>query len=547
MILRFFALAGIAFVLIAGFCVGCGKSSAPAAASGATNGLSTVPSLRLHWLGKKKMAAEADATSLMTIWRLPESVRLEAQTLDKLATAPWQLWTTKTVPSNAPSALLRPLLEDLISEESYLEAFGDTNCLSEFVLAVKLSEDRALVWQTNLPIVLHSLFGLGSETHIPTLEPDAVFKSLSVDYTLRLGRSGEWTLFSIATRSLEASALLNDFRERITAAQSPFQSQATNNLLELQVDFGALPRWALLRGLQSNQPKLNLKIVGENRNKDLYTSGELIFPNGAPIEKEAWKIPTVLVHDPLISFTSWRGFRPLLKHCMSWDESQLGDMPSQATFWVQSGMPALRFFSFPSLEASNQLSRLNDFVLSEINPHLAKFPNTTNVPLGSFELSPVDNRLRWRGIPYILPNLDRFESQSNAFIIGGLFPNRTTNIPAPKALFSQLKDDSDLVFYDWELTEPSEFGLIQVSQAIRFVFGRNRLSMTNNPGLPWLVAVSTNLGNCTTSIRLANPNSLVLQRSSTIGLSSLEIHLLVEWLESQTFPKGFFSLPAAQE
>src|SRR5260221_2583748 len=46
---------------------------------------------RVHWLGKKRISAETNAAYFMTVWNLPESARLEAQTLHKLATAPLRL------------------------------------------------------------------------------------------------------------------------------------------------------------------------------------------------------------------------------------------------------------------------------------------------------------------------------------------------------------------------------------------------------------------------------------------------------------------------
>src|SRR5438445_8904187 len=54
--------------------------------------------IRVHWLGKKRLAAETNAATFLEIWNLPESARLEAQTLDKLALAPWHPWTTNQVP-----------------------------------------------------------------------------------------------------------------------------------------------------------------------------------------------------------------------------------------------------------------------------------------------------------------------------------------------------------------------------------------------------------------------------------------------------------------
>src|SRR6266851_4839701 len=41
----------------------------------------------IHWLGKKRIAAETNAAGFMKIWNLPESAKIEAQTLDKLALA----------------------------------------------------------------------------------------------------------------------------------------------------------------------------------------------------------------------------------------------------------------------------------------------------------------------------------------------------------------------------------------------------------------------------------------------------------------------------
>src|SRR5205823_667240 len=168
---------------------------------------------------------ETNASAFMQIWNLPESARLEAQTLDKLSTAPWRLlkgMTNGAASTNAQtpvgaSTLLRPLLEDLIQEESFLEITGARTFLSaathensaapnpsgapgssnagartflsaaphenstapnpseapgsssaaadrnvrapaaELALAIKLTEARAELWRTNLAAVLESL------------------------------------------------------------------------------------------------------------------------------------------------------------------------------------------------------------------------------------------------------------------------------------------------------------------------------------------------------------------------------------------------------
>src|ERR1041384_6533509 len=113
--LRCFELAWFGLLLVA-LGPGCGKSDpgrepANAATSPPPPRGETVA--RLHWLGKKRLAEETNATYFMSILKLPASAKLEAQTLDKLSVAPWRVANTNASPTNGPSAQLRPLLDDL--------------------------------------------------------------------------------------------------------------------------------------------------------------------------------------------------------------------------------------------------------------------------------------------------------------------------------------------------------------------------------------------------------------------------------------------------
>ena len=103
---------------------------------------------RVHWSGMNRLSGGTNAAALMTIWNLPESRRLERQTLDKLSLAPWPL-LHRNLDTNA-AALLRPLLDDLVADESYLEIRQVANQPAELVLAIRLDDQRAALWQTNL-------------------------------------------------------------------------------------------------------------------------------------------------------------------------------------------------------------------------------------------------------------------------------------------------------------------------------------------------------------------------------------------------------------
>src|SRR5882757_178588 len=76
---------------------------------------------RVHWQGMKQISADTNATNFMSVWQLPPTAALLAQTFDKLSRWPGNGAT------NAASARLRPLLDDLVASEFYLEISIVTN------------------------------------------------------------------------------------------------------------------------------------------------------------------------------------------------------------------------------------------------------------------------------------------------------------------------------------------------------------------------------------------------------------------------------------
>ena len=100
----------VAFVLWSGSAVR-PATAAPAAAD----------FMRLHWLGLKQVTTDTNAAPFMKVWQLPQTATLVAQTLGKLSRCPGHGAT------NAASAAFRPLLDDLITSEFYLELSASTN------------------------------------------------------------------------------------------------------------------------------------------------------------------------------------------------------------------------------------------------------------------------------------------------------------------------------------------------------------------------------------------------------------------------------------
>ena len=109
---------------------------------------------RHYFLGTAHLAKSTNAARIPSVLALPATHEFGQQLLQKLSQNPETLWR-KFLPPGATtsSALVRPLLDDLVSAESYAEIHGPLH-RSEAVFAIELSEQRAGLWRTNLALIL---------------------------------------------------------------------------------------------------------------------------------------------------------------------------------------------------------------------------------------------------------------------------------------------------------------------------------------------------------------------------------------------------------
>src|ERR1039458_4211606 len=201
---------------------------------------------RVLWLGKQRLATDTNAAAVMGIWNLAESQALEDQTLDKLAvglvggsrvpamsnllsvisnrgsvisnrmsvagaqspsTNPPSPIIQQKSQFSGPAALLRPLLDDLIRQESFVNVRQATNLPGELAFAIKLNEERARLWQTNLAALLESLTGsravavVGRSNGWQLQFSDAARQTAEhrspIIRTFDLARAGDWTVLGL--------------------------------------------------------------------------------------------------------------------------------------------------------------------------------------------------------------------------------------------------------------------------------------------------------------------------------------------------------------
>src|SRR6267378_7722233 len=105
---------------------GCLDKARSAGPSGARYSKSTAatpngPLWRFHFTGMDALNQSTNASKLKEVWTLPASQELKKQALNKIAKTPFQLWQ-RSLPSGTTDqpSLIRPLLDDFVTSESYV-------------------------------------------------------------------------------------------------------------------------------------------------------------------------------------------------------------------------------------------------------------------------------------------------------------------------------------------------------------------------------------------------------------------------------------------
>ena len=313
---------------------------------------------------------------------------------------------------------------------------------------------------------------------------------------------------------------------RIERDHAPLPASTTNYWLEGEFNFaGAASVWP--RGdLSGGRPKIFLTVMGENQK--VRSSGRIRFSEAVPMVLDSWNIPTNLIDGDLSSLTAVRG----VSHWLSgWNQFETNPPPNQLFVWAVSGVPMETYFAAPYTDASNAVSQLSDFVLGKTGSWTA-----TN-ELVRFQKTKTFNGLEWKGMPFVFPFFKSGETSGQNFMLGGVFPLTATNQTPPQPLIGEIEGQTNLVYYNWELTGPRLEQLTYITQMLRLFAGRDQLA-SDSAALQWLNVMNKKLGESATQIIRTSDREFSFTRSSSIGLTAIELQLLAGWLESREFPSG---------
>ena len=158
--------------------------------------------------------------------------------------------------------------------------------------------------------------------------------------------------------------------------------------------------------------------------------------------------------------------------------------------------------------------------------------------MGELQILDGLSRVMWVGLaPGLFPYLRPAPESDTEFLQAGIFPlNEVVTNPPPAELVEQLTSRTNLLYYDWEITQAR---LIQLQALVPFLplFLNVQNPGTNSASFKWLDAIEPKLENTVTEVSVASPRELKLVRNSQAGFNGLELIALAHWFEGTNFPR----------
>jgi hypothetical protein len=341
--------------------------------------------------------------------------------------------------------------------------------------------------------------------------------------------AGQWLVLGIGQNFLPTAS---EALRRIKTDGRPVPP-ASGYWLQMEAD---LPR--LQKALRLPQwirwPNVAFTLVGAG--DYLRSTLRIAFAESMTGPLHPWRVPTNIIREPLVSFSAMRGLGPLLETCPTVSKLQLNPAPNELFLWAQDGTVFQTFWAWPAPDATNTLKRIAEAAPALVSPEMQKRG------LGHIIWLSTNSQVFWQALPAITPFLKRAEDGGREFITGGLFPPLRSTNPPPPDLLAQFIHRTNLLYYDWEITQSRLAQWQVISQLFAIIADKPQLT-TNYAGLPWLLKIGPHLGNTVTEISVNSPREWSLNRKSHLGLTGVELVTLVRWLESTNFPRLSLDLP----
>jgi len=482
---------------------------------------------QVHFAGAGQISADTNALAFTNLWCSPEAHALRAQTLDKLSRAPYEWLKAKISPAAGDgTAQLRPLLDDMLSAEWFLQIRESSNASPEYVLAIHLDSDHALRWDMNLKTILESWTQLPAQKS--TFAGQTGWRLVKHEPPDLIGcvRVGNWVVCGCGQNELP---LIQEIAVRILAGKRP-TPPLNNDWLTAELDWPRLAQLFPVLGAV-DLPPMQWQATGRGGNLNFL--GKLTCPQPLPILLEKWRVPTNTIHRPFVSFAAARGLAPWLEK-QGWAQPyEISPVPNQLFVWAMAPIPLQTFAAVPVADA--------DHALAQLGQKLSAHTNWQGLFTMPFTMVMTNRQISWRGVPFVAPNVQALHEPAGDFLVAGVFPNGPKTQPIPAELLREL-GQSNLVYYDWENTAERLKQLPQLTQ-LGLMLTRHKQLDSDSAAARWLKRIGPTLGATATEITQTAPNELTFLRKAPGGFTAFELIALANWLEATNFPGCDLRLP----
>ena len=508
--------------------------------------------LQYHFAGAAQLAENPAAAAAKAVFAQPAAISFENLVLNRLAT---NLAESLHFQTNAgTAALLRPLLDDLLRAESTVNMIGSSGKPMGFILAIQLDTQRAQVWQQNLKAALQ---GPGEELRAGKFSGWQWNKGAVDSFWMVPAR--DWLLVG---RGGDLASVRSDYLQQIREFGRPVPDLDTN-WFEADVDWPRLANWFPTSSCPLKLARTQMAISVEERH--FHMTGHVIYPEAIQWQPHSMSLPTNLVREPLLSFATGQNVEPFLKSDETLSRLCANPLSDQFYFWSMGELAFQSYLAWPVNDPRATLLKLSSQAIAELNPKLLEFDGTKLTWL------PKASQLTWSRRQIVYPLVFAAPASNGQFLVASLFGLTPGKAPAPKALWAQLEDRTNLVYYDWEVTGPRVLHLLTVTEVLPILqmldIGPGGPSVAGaSPAKPganaladpvvqsrldvqkqWLIGLVPLLAKTVTEVTKTGPGELTVVRDSPFVFSSLELVLLSHWLsDTPAGPLDMSLLPQAK-
>lgn len=451
---------------------------------------------------------------------------------------------------------LRPLLDEGLDNESLASFGGPTNEPINYVFAAHLGASRVQLLLQNLQAIVP---GKVEDLQVESFSGKQWNKGAKDE--LWMIPAKDWLVFGRGEALAPARA---GYLQAIQKTGRPAPALEAN-VLEADVDWNGVDHWFSLATCPLKLGTMHLALSAPKNGFHMLAKVE--YPEAIDWQPQPMSFPTNQVHDPLASFVTGQNVEPFLKSDETLSRLPTNPFRDQFYFWSMSQIAFQNYFAWPANDPSNMMQTLSAQALDEFNPILQRLNNTELV------WRPKSSSLVWLKLQMIAPTLMPLPPARGHFILGAFFPPATKNKPAPEALWAQIQAQTNLVYYDWELTGTRVKQYLTLSQMLPIldVLGVGPGGQTNewvttaaaapggqkqegrriDPRLDmeeiWLSGLTGYLGNTITEVLKTGPKEVTIVRNSPFVFDSLELLLLCHWLtDTPAGPLDWHLLPEAK-